>query len=72
LLNYKIEVERVTAVVGPTVTLYKVVPAPGVRVAAIENIHGAPVVFDRCAYSSREMLEIRAAVNEMIARAVAD
>ena len=39
LQNYKIEVEKVTAVVGPTVTLYKVVPAPGVRVSAIENIH---------------------------------
>ena len=39
LQNYRIEVERVTAVVGPTVTLYKVVPAPGVRVAAIESLH---------------------------------
>ena len=39
LQNYKIEVEKVTAVVGPTVTLYKVVPAPGVRVAAIESLH---------------------------------
>ena len=39
LQNYKIEVEKVTAIVGPTVTLYKVVPAPGVRVAAIENLH---------------------------------
>ena len=39
LQNYKIDVERVTAVVGPTVTLYKVVPAPGVRVSAIENLH---------------------------------
>ena len=39
LQNYRIEVNRVTAVVGPTVTLYKVVPAPGVRVSAIENLH---------------------------------
>ena len=39
LQNYKINVERVTAVVGPTVTLYKVVPAPGVKVSAIENLH---------------------------------
>ena len=39
LLNYKIEVLRVTAVVGPTVTLYKVFPAPGVRVASIETVH---------------------------------
>ena len=39
LLNYKINVEKVTAVVGPTVTLYKVVPAPGVKVSAIESLH---------------------------------
>ena len=39
LLNYRIEVDRVTAVVGPTVTLYKVVPSAGVRVSAIENLH---------------------------------
>ena len=39
LLNYKIEVTKVVAVVGPTVTLYKVFPAPGVRVASIETVH---------------------------------
>ena len=39
LLNYKINVDKVTAVVGPTVTLYKVVPAPGVKVSAIESLH---------------------------------
>ena len=39
LQNYRIEVDRVTAVVGPTVTLYKVVPSAGVRVSAIENLH---------------------------------
>ena len=39
LSNYRIEVDSVTAVAGPTVTLYKVVPAPGVKVSAIENLH---------------------------------
>ncbi len=39
LLNYRIEVTHVKAVVGPTVTLYKVVPAPGIKVSAIENLH---------------------------------
>lgn len=39
LMNYRVEVVRVTAVVGPTVTLYKVVPAPGVKVSSIENLH---------------------------------
>ena len=39
LLNYKIDVVKVMAIVGPTVTLYKVFPAPGVRVASIETVH---------------------------------
>ncbi|MBR4978623.1 MAG: DNA translocase FtsK [Bacteroidales bacterium] len=39
LQNYKIEVVSVSAVVGPTVTLYKVVPAPGVKVSSIETLH---------------------------------
>ncbi len=39
LLTYKIDVLRVTAIVGPTVTLYKVVPAPGIKVSSIENLH---------------------------------
>lgn len=39
LKNYKIEVEKVTAVVGPTVTLYKIVLAPGMRVSSIEQVH---------------------------------
>ncbi len=39
LQNYKIEVMQVKAVVGPTVTLYKVYPAPGIKVSAIENLH---------------------------------
>lgn len=39
LQNYKIQVEKVTAVVGPTVTLYKIYPAPGVRISSIEVLH---------------------------------
>lgn len=39
LQNYKIEVDRVMAIVGPTVTLYKIYPAPGVRISSIENLH---------------------------------
>ena len=38
LLSYKIQVERVTACVGPTVTLYKVVPAPGVKISSIKSL----------------------------------
>ena len=39
LLNHRIKVDKVSAIVGPTVTLYKVVPAPGVRVSSIETVH---------------------------------
>lgn len=38
LLNYKIGVERVSACKGPTVTLYKVTPAPGVKISSIRNL----------------------------------
>lgn len=38
LMNYKIRVDKVSAVVGPTITLYKVVPAPGVKISAIEGL----------------------------------
>ena len=37
LANYKIDVVDVKAVVGPTVTLYKIYPAPGVRIANIRQ-----------------------------------
>ena len=38
LASYKIQVRDVTAIVGPTVTLYKVYPAPGVKIAAIKQL----------------------------------
>lgn len=38
LKTYKIDVDNVKAVVGPTVTLYKVYPAPGVKISAIMNL----------------------------------
>ena len=38
LENYRIQVNDVKAVVGPTVTLYKVYPAPGVKIADIKRI----------------------------------
>jgi len=38
LSNYKIQVNDVKAVVGPTVTLYKVYPAPGVKIADIKKL----------------------------------
>ena len=38
LANYKIQVTDVKAVMGPTVTLYKVYPAPGVQIASIKRL----------------------------------
>lgn len=36
--NYKIQIARIVAAVGPTVTLYEIVPAPGVRISKIKNL----------------------------------
>ena len=38
LLNYKIEIIKIKATIGPTVTLYEIVPAPGVRISKIKNL----------------------------------
>jgi S-DNA-T family DNA segregation ATPase FtsK/SpoIIIE len=38
LLNFKIEVAKITAEVGPTVTLYEIVPAPGIRISKIKRL----------------------------------
>ncbi len=38
LLNYKIEIIKIRATIGPTITLYEIVPAPGVRISKIKNL----------------------------------
>ncbi len=38
LNNYKIEIAKIKATIGPTVTLYEIVPAPGVRISKIKNL----------------------------------
>jgi DNA segregation ATPase FtsK/SpoIIIE, S-DNA-T family len=38
LLNYKIEITKIKATIGPTVTLYEIVPAPGVRISKIKSL----------------------------------
>jgi S-DNA-T family DNA segregation ATPase FtsK/SpoIIIE len=38
LLNYKIDITKILATVGPTVTLYEIIPAPGVRISKIKNL----------------------------------
>jgi len=38
LNNFKIEIVKIKALIGPTVTLYEIVPAPGVRISKIKNL----------------------------------
>jgi S-DNA-T family DNA segregation ATPase FtsK/SpoIIIE len=38
LKNYGIEIAKISATIGPTVTLYEIVPAPGVRISKIKNL----------------------------------
>ncbi|MEZ4884661.1 MAG: DNA translocase FtsK 4TM domain-containing protein [Chitinophagales bacterium] len=38
LNNYNIEISKIKATPGPTVTLYEIVPAPGVRISRIRNL----------------------------------
>ncbi len=38
LKNYNIEIQSIKATIGPTVTLYEIVPAAGVRIAKIKNL----------------------------------
>ena len=38
LRDYGIEITEITATPGPTVTLYKIKPAPGVRISRIKNL----------------------------------
>lgn len=38
LKNYGIEIDKISATVGPTVTLYEIVPAAGVRISKIKNL----------------------------------
>lgn len=38
LKNYDIHIQKISATVGPTVTLYEIVPAAGVRISRIKNL----------------------------------
>ena len=38
LKNYKIEIDQIKATIGPTVTLYEIVPEAGVRISKIKNL----------------------------------
>ncbi len=36
--NYKISISKIKATIGPTVTLYEIVPAKGIRISKIKNL----------------------------------
>lgn len=38
LRNYDIEIQKISATVGPTVTLYEIIPAAGIRISRIKNL----------------------------------
>ena len=36
--NYNIQIDKIMATIGPTVTLYEIIPAPGIRISKIKNL----------------------------------
>ncbi len=38
LNNYSIQIQKIKATIGPTVTLYEIIPAAGVRISKIKNL----------------------------------
>ncbi|MBN1112779.1 MAG: DNA translocase FtsK 4TM domain-containing protein [Bacteroidales bacterium] len=38
LENYNIKIESIKATIGPTVTLYEIIPAPGIRISKIKSL----------------------------------
>ncbi|HYH55244.1 MAG TPA: DNA translocase FtsK, partial [Anseongella sp.] len=38
LANYGIDIDKIKATIGPTVTLYEIIPSPGVRISKIRNL----------------------------------
>ena len=38
LKNFKIAITKIKATIGPTITLYEIIPAPGIRISKIKNL----------------------------------
>lgn len=38
LKHYNIEIDKIKATIGPTVTLYEIIPAPGIRISKIKSL----------------------------------
>ena len=58
LSNYKIGIAQIKATIGPTVTLYEIVPEAGVRISKIKNLEddialslAAPRHSNNCSYT---------------------
>ena len=52
LRNFGIEISSIKATVGPTITLYEITPAPGVRIAKIKNLED-DIALTLAAFSTR-------------------
>ena len=45
--NYNIKIDKIKATIGPTVTLYEIVPAPGIRISKIKSLEdGQKIIRD--------------------------
>src|SRR5690554_6968445 len=38
LVNFRIGIQEIKATIGPTVTLYEIIPDPGVKISKIKNL----------------------------------
>lgn len=52
LRNFGIEISSIKATVGPTITLYEITPAPGVRISKIKNLED-DIALSLSAFSTR-------------------
>jgi len=52
LRNFGIEISSIKATVGPTITLYEITPAPGVRISKIKNLED-DIALNLSAFSTR-------------------
>ena len=52
LRNFGIEISSIKATVGPTITLYEITPAPGVRISKIKNLED-DIALTLAAFSTR-------------------
>jgi S-DNA-T family DNA segregation ATPase FtsK/SpoIIIE len=59
LNHYNIEIDKIKATIGPTVTLYEIIPAPGVRISKIKNLED-DIALSLAAWASVSLRQCRA------------